>query len=354
MGTTPNQTQRDHDLHTQAAGPSGTGAAAPSGTRWPLRVGAALALSVAIIAGLFVAISDGFGSTRTTTITDASARGEAAQGQGGAVSVAVTAPTSDSVIAADKVTVRGTVSPANAVVQVQGHTAAVGNGVFTGTASLHGGKTTIDVIASAPGRAPGSTRIVVARQPNAHATRSSNPVAVIVSPQAVPNSGGTGQSSCGDALSVGPNTSCAFAENVRAAYASSGPGDVSAYSPVTNETYVMNCSDGSYVVCTGADDASVYFPSGSAGAAYQQPRSYGQSAPYTAGALPGESCGEGLAVGAHTSCSFAENVRSAYEESGPGDVIAYSPVTNRTYTMSCADSSPVVCTGGKNATVYIG
>src|SRR5882757_6062191 len=75
------------------------------------------------------------------------------------VSVVVTSPTDGSVNAADHVTVRGTVAPANAIVQIQGEPAAVGNGVFTGTAALHGGKTTIDVIGSASGAAPGSTHI---------------------------------------------------------------------------------------------------------------------------------------------------------------------------------------------------
>lgn len=77
------------------------------------------------------------------------------------VTVVVTSPTSGSVIAADNVTVRGTVTPTNATVQIQGQPAAVGNGVFTGTATLHPGKTTIDVIGSAPGMTPGSTSVAV-------------------------------------------------------------------------------------------------------------------------------------------------------------------------------------------------
>jgi heat shock protein HslJ len=82
----------------------------------------------------------------------------------GTVTVVVTSPTGGGVIAADNVTVRGTVNPPNATVQVQGRPAAVGNGVFTGTATLHGGRTTIDVIGSASGATPGSTSITVTRQ----------------------------------------------------------------------------------------------------------------------------------------------------------------------------------------------
>jgi hypothetical protein len=95
------------------------------------------------------------------------------------VSVVVTSPTDGSVIAADHVTVRGTVAPANAIVQIQGEPAAVGNGVFTGTAALHGGKTTIDVIGSASGAAPGSTHISVVRQAGRTPTQPSTVTTVV-------------------------------------------------------------------------------------------------------------------------------------------------------------------------------
>jgi hypothetical protein len=93
------------------------------------------------------------GSTTTTTTTT-----------GGEVSVVVTSPTSGSVIAGNSVTIRGTVSPPIASVQVQGKPAAVGNGVFTAAAELHGGRTTIDVIGSAAGETPGATSVVIVQQ----------------------------------------------------------------------------------------------------------------------------------------------------------------------------------------------
>lgn len=138
-----------------------------AGSRWKLGAPAAVALVLAA-AGLATA---GCGST-TTTISNAAATGPRT------VSVAVTSPTGGSVIAADSVVVRGTVDPASATVQVQGRPAVVGNGVFTVTADLHGGKTTIDVIGSAPGATPGSTAVVVSRQsgegsPRAAASSSS-------------------------------------------------------------------------------------------------------------------------------------------------------------------------------------
>jgi hypothetical protein len=76
------------------------------------------------------------------------------------------------------------------------------------------------------------------------------------------DSGDTGLTHCGGELSVGPNTSCPFGHNVRYAYESSGGAStVSAYSPVTAQTYVMDCGPGADVatVCTGGDNATVYF-----------------------------------------------------------------------------------------------
>lgn len=60
------------------------------------------------------------------------------------------------------------------------------------------------------------------------------------------------------------------------------------------------------------------------------------------------SCGNGLFAGAHTSCAFAENVQTAWENT-PGasnTVMAYSPVTGQTYTESCNPSGTgILCTG---------
>lgn len=116
----------------------------------------ALGTTAALVAAL-----SGCGATTTTNSADSNA-----------VTVTVTSPTSGSVIAANTVTVRGTVTPTNAVVQIQGQPAVVGNGVFTGTATLHAGKTTIDVIGSAPGHTPDATSIVVAQQSGASSSKT--------------------------------------------------------------------------------------------------------------------------------------------------------------------------------------
>jgi hypothetical protein len=76
-----------------------------------------------------------------------------------------------------------------------------------------------------------------------------------------PTSNGSGN--CGGSLSVGPNTTCAFAENVEYAYFAeigSGSGTVTAYSPVTEKLYSMYCTAGEPHECSGGNDATVYFP----------------------------------------------------------------------------------------------
>jgi hypothetical protein len=304
----------------------------------------ALGLAGTIVLAAGALLGSGCGSTTTSTVE---------RGASAATTLAVTSPSRGSVLSSDQVTVRGTVTPADAAVEVQGQPAAVGNGVFTGTATVHGGKTTIDVIASAPDTAPASTSVVVTRPAKSAVARASGS-----SGQSTPGvaySGGySGQTSCGGGLSVGPNTTCAFAEDVRSSYDESGPGTVTAYSPVTNRTYAMNCSGGVSVVCTGGIGASVYFTDGVDRYGNSSP-GYAEPTPNVAhdGAHSGQtSCGGGLSVGPNTTCAFAEDVRSSYDDNGPGTVMAYSPVTNRSYAMTCTNAGSVVCTGANHASVY--
>ena len=217
-------------------------------------------LSGVATGALLAFVVAGCGSSSTTTATTGAAS------SGGAVQVHVTAPSDGSVIDADHVAVRGTVNPPNATVQILGQTAQVGNGIFTGSTSLHGGKNTIDIVASAPGSAPGSTTLTISRLShggtshassgggNSNSGRSSGGTYV---PNAQPASSGA---PCGGGLSVGPSTSCAFAVNVRDAFNANGPGTLAVYSPVTGQTYSMTCSASSPHICTGANNASVYFP----------------------------------------------------------------------------------------------
>lgn len=93
--------------------------------------------------------------------------------------------------------------------------------------------------------APGPTRITIV-QPNP-------PV-----PQPQPQVATT--KDCGNGVSANQNTSCAFALNVKAAW-EAAPGvnnTVQVYSPVTGQTYTMNCTQaGSGITCSGGNNASV-------------------------------------------------------------------------------------------------
>ncbi len=63
-------------------------------------------------------------------------------------------------------------------------------------------------------------------------------------------------------------------------------------------------------------------------------------------------CGGDLSANSNTSCDFARIVKETYQKSGQATFEALSPVTGKTYTMSCTGGSPHVCTGGNNAAVY--
>jgi Glucodextranase, domain B len=243
------------------------------------------------------------------------------------VSVEISAPADGSSSRADRVTVRGTVTPPDATVQVIGRSAQVGNGVFIASVALRRGSNTIDVVASAVGSAPASTAVTVTRTPAK--LRTSNPIRPDRAPLL------SAATNCGGGLTAGARTSCAFAENVRATYAQSGSGVLDVYSPTTGRTYRMYCTSSSPHVCTGGNGASVYFADSDAVRAYD-----------TSG------CGNGLVVGPNTSCGFAANVRAEYYRSGASSIVVHSPATGRSYNMFCTSTSPRVCTGGNNAAVY--
>jgi hypothetical protein len=209
-------------------------------------------LSVAVWLGIGVAVAAGLtGCGSSAGSTPAS----------GAVSVRISAPSDGRVVSTDRITVRGTVTPANAAVQVVGQSAQVGQGVFTASTPLQPGANQIDILASAPGQAPSSTTITVTRRntgSTAPATKPSDPGA---SSSGSSSSGTTyNGTACGGGVVAGPNTSCPFAQNVVATYNQTGGGTVSVYSPVTNQTYSMSCTSSPPHVCTGANNASVYFP----------------------------------------------------------------------------------------------
>jgi hypothetical protein len=67
-----------------------------------------------------------------------------------------------------------------------------------------------------------------------------------------------------------------------------------------------------------------------------------------------KNCGDGVSAGPNTSCPFAKNVHDEYF-SVPGDSVeidVHSPVTGKTYTMSCVRTGDrVTCRGGNQAVV---
>ncbi len=101
-------------------------------------------------------------------------------------------------------------------------------------------------------------------------------------------------SPCGGDLSVGPDTSCPFAQNVEKAYneSSGGETDVSAYSPSTGETYTMHCTSELPHICTGGKGAAVYFTSGPASATPSPSSTTTPSTQAEGGNLPHESSGQ--------------------------------------------------------------
>ncbi len=58
---------------------------------------------------------------------------------------------------------------------------------------------------------------------------------------------------------AGAHTSCPFAENVEKTYLASPGSQVTAISPVTGQSYVLQCNGDSPYVCTGGTGAYVAF-----------------------------------------------------------------------------------------------
>jgi hypothetical protein len=89
------------------------------------------------------------------------------------------------------------------------------------------------------------------------------PAPVIVTqapaPVAAPPAG-SAVGNCGGGVSAGPNTSCAFAQNVAAAYNGPGPDTETVYSPATGQSYTVTYnSGGGFATGTTATGASVTF-----------------------------------------------------------------------------------------------
>ena len=66
-------------------------------------------------------------------------------------------------------------------------------------------------------------------------------------------------------------------------------------------------------------------------------------------------CGNYVAAGRNTSCSFALNVAYDYFTLGRArSFVSYSPVTGQAYQVYCRGRHPTICVAGNSATIYIG
>ena len=94
--------------------------------------------------------------------------------------------------------------------------------------------------------------------------------AAVAAPALLLTGAGTAQAegftACGDRVWAGPDTSCAFAQNVREQYIMGHHREgesamLNVYSPVTQQTYTMNCVRGgiSAITCRGGNNAVVNF-----------------------------------------------------------------------------------------------
>jgi hypothetical protein len=168
---------------------------------------------------------------------------------------------------------------------IVGAASAVAVTAVIAVAGCGGGTTTVKEVApapvadtSAPAKpSPAVTKTVTAKPAPAVIRTVAPPAAAAPAPVVVPspyyvpapvtfsNCGGDAASG---GISVNSVTSCPFAENVESAWNSSGDsgsGTVTAYSPVTDQTYTMYCtpSDTGYEVCTGGNNAYLEFAASS-------------------------------------------------------------------------------------------
>jgi hypothetical protein len=129
------------------------------------------------------------------------------------------------------------------------------------TNALEGVGAPIDATAQSVGGADAVTAWAVSARHAAarrHRQASQSGAAGAASAPATPGPYANGRD-CGDGIHAGPNTSCEFAANVRAAYdeAPGAAATVDVYSPVTGKTYSMDCRPaGSGTTCSGGNGAS--------------------------------------------------------------------------------------------------
>jgi hypothetical protein len=197
-----------------------------------------------------------------------------------------------------------------------------------------------------------ATPVEVKPKPKPAATRT-----VTAEPRSAPApaAASAADTECESGVAVNANTSCPFAENVQVAYANSGldgtSGDVSAYSPVTGETYTMYCAptggiDGSMDCTTPGANNLVWLSAGA-----QQTGGSQQTAPVASSGQFDNVSAITESVTAEQQAALAAAPASDYDSSDDAPVtITITSDGGNNYTASASDSDGDVG-GGDQITV---
>lgn len=140
------------------------------------------------------------------------------------------------------------------------------SGVAPGAGSSLSGADNLQSWAHGAQGAQTAARAKAQRKQAAKAAAGSSTATPAAPSTPAPSTGGasaTGSVDCGGGLTAGPHTSCSFAENVQEAWdnAPAGTTDITAYSPVTDQTYTEDCEpNGTGTMCTGVGaDNSIWW-----------------------------------------------------------------------------------------------
>jgi len=170
------QTPRQPDITTADRRRTTTDApptAADSSTRRTKIAVAVAAVAILCVAGLITAVALSSSSSHTSRPSKPIAvSAKAGTPKSAAATVDVTSPSRGAITAAEDVAVKGTMTPADATVQIQGKTVPSGNGVFVGNVPIHAGANTVDIIASAPGYTPATATMTLTGQSSTQSGRS--------------------------------------------------------------------------------------------------------------------------------------------------------------------------------------
>lgn len=119
--------------------------------------------------------------------------------------------------------------------------------------------------AIAAANAKAANAALAAKRAERAAKRAANKPAaapVVVVPASAVAPAASALTNCGDGVFAGSDTSCPFALNVQSAWMTSGATtSITAYSPVTGQSYAMYCriAGAGSVICTGGNNAYVQF-----------------------------------------------------------------------------------------------